>query len=84
MKRTRLPIGSLFGVVSVTTLIGVELVAAVGVFAWALSGLLNLNDAASYVLAVIVGIPTLSVVVKVGRLAIESERAMVREEDKRP
>ncbi|MCD2176020.1 hypothetical protein [Rhizobium sp. C4] len=62
-----------------TTLIAVELLSAVGAFAWALSGLFNLNTIASYILAVIVGIPSLGLVVKVARLAIESEHAMRRE-----
>jgi len=84
MKRTRLTIGSLFGVVSVTTLVAVELFAAVGAFAWALSGLFNLNDVASYLLALIVGVPTLGLVVKVAQLAIESERDMAQAEDKHP
>ncbi len=69
--------------VSVTTLIAVELLSAVGAFAWALSGLFNLNDVASYVLAAIVGIPSLVLVVKVARLAIESEKAMLLAEDRR-
>ena len=83
MKRTRLTIGSMFGIVSVTTLIAVELLAAVGAFAWALSDLFNLNDIASYVLGAIVGIPSLGLVVKVARLAIESEQAMLRVDDTR-
>ena len=83
MKRTRLSIGSIFGIVSVTTLIAVELLAAVGAFAWALSGLFNLNDIASYVLGAIVGIPSLGLVVKVAQLAIESEQAMLRAADTR-
>ena len=80
MKRTGLTIGSIFGIISVTTLIAVELLAAVGAFAWALSGLFNLGDVASYVLGAIVGIPTLGVVVIVARLAVESEKALQRAE----
>ncbi|MET3612455.1 uncharacterized membrane protein YuzA (DUF378 family) [Rhizobium aquaticum] len=83
MKRTRLAIGSLFGIVSVTTLIAIELLAAVGAFAWALSGLFNLNDVASYILGAIVGIPSLWLVAKVARLAMESEREMLRVEERR-
>ncbi len=82
MQRTRLPIGSVFGIVSVTTLIAVELLAAVGAFAWALAGLFDLSDLASYILATIVGIPSLVVVGKVTQLAIDSERSMVKAEDR--
>jgi hypothetical protein len=78
MHRTRLPVGSLFGILSVTTLIAVGLFAAAGACAWAVSGLLDLNSTASYILAVIVGIPSLVLVGKVARLAIESELAMVQ------
>ncbi len=67
---------------SVTTLIAVELLAAVGAFAWALAGLFDLSDLASYILATIVGIPSLVVVGKVTQLAIDSERSMVKAEDR--
>lgn len=76
MKRSGLTLGSLFGIVSVTTLIAVELFSAVGAFAWALSGVFKLTDVASYVLAVIFGVPSLVLVVKVAQLALESERAL--------
>lgn len=59
--------------VPVTLLIGVELLSVAAAVVWALSGSLGLGPTATYVLAILFGIPCLVVLFKVAIMAFESE-----------
>ncbi|MCC0037961.1 MAG: hypothetical protein H6893_03060 [Brucellaceae bacterium] len=69
-----IPAGAILGAIAVTTLIGTEIVSVLAAAVWAVTGLLHLGPATTFVLAIAAGLPGL---VSVGLLAILAINAEV-------
>lgn len=78
--KSKLTIKGAIGAAGLTLLIGTELYTAAMVAVWALSRLLGLEQMGHTILTVLVGLPSTALLIKVGIMAVESEKELLDEE----